>query len=148
MNAVLFVLAFCVGIFISVQAAVNSQLQRARATLARRLPDRTQQAVRAELGAEAERRLVTNLVAAWEVRDLPTLQAIQKASGKASLADIIVLAGSVGVEQAAAAAGVSVTVPFAPGRVDARQDQTDIESVGLLEPLADDDTDVLPALRR
>lgn len=68
---------------------------------------------------------------------LPTLQAIQKASGKASLADIIVLAGAVGVEQAAAAAGVSVTVPFAPGRVDARQDQTDIESVALLEPLAD-----------
>ena len=68
---------------------------------------------------------------------LPTLQAIQKASGKASLADIIVLAGVVGVEQAAAAAGVQVSVPFAPGRVDARQDQTDIESFDLLEPLAD-----------
>ncbi len=47
---------------------------------------------------------------------LPTLQAIQRASGKASLADIIVLAGVVGVEQAAAAAGVSVNVPFTPGR--------------------------------
>ena len=68
---------------------------------------------------------------------LPTLQAIQKASGKASLADIIVLAGVVGVEQAAAAAGVRVNVPFAPGRVDARQDQTDIESVDLLQPMAD-----------
>lgn len=68
---------------------------------------------------------------------LPTLQAIQKASGKASLADIIVLAGVVGVEQAAAAAGVQVNVPFAPGRVDARQDQTDVEAMDLLQPLAD-----------
>ncbi|EQB8217370.1 peroxidase [Klebsiella aerogenes] len=68
---------------------------------------------------------------------LPTLQAIQKASGKASLADIIVLAGVVGVEQAAAAAGVRVNVPFAPGRVDARQDQTDVEAIDLLQPLAD-----------
>ncbi|EOW0179002.1 catalase/peroxidase HPI [Klebsiella aerogenes] len=68
---------------------------------------------------------------------LPTLQAIQKASGKASLADIIVLAGVVGVEQAAAAAGVQVNVPFAPGRVDARQDQTDVEAMDLLQALAD-----------
>ncbi|HDU6239159.1 TPA: catalase/peroxidase HPI [Klebsiella aerogenes] len=68
---------------------------------------------------------------------LPTLQAIQKASGKASLADIIVLAGVVGVEQAAAAAGVQVNVPFTPGRVDARQDQTDVEAMDLLQPLAD-----------
>ncbi|MGG7676351.1 catalase/peroxidase HPI [Klebsiella aerogenes] len=68
---------------------------------------------------------------------LPTLQAIQKASGKASLADIIVLAGVVGVEQAAAAAGVQVNVPFAPGRVDAHQDQTDVEAMDLLQPLAD-----------
>lgn len=68
---------------------------------------------------------------------LPTLQAIQKASGKASLADIVVLAGVVGVEQAAAAAGVQVNVPFAPGRVDARQDQTDVEAMDLLQPLAD-----------
>ncbi|HBV5500726.1 TPA: catalase/peroxidase HPI [Klebsiella aerogenes] len=68
---------------------------------------------------------------------LPTLQAIQKASGKASLADIIVLAGVVGVEQAAAAASVQVNVPFAPGRVDARQDQTDVEAMDLLQPLAD-----------
>jgi catalase (peroxidase I) len=46
-------------------------------------------------------------------RVLPTLQGIQQASGKASLADIIVLAGVVGIEQAAAAAGVQVSVPFA-----------------------------------
>jgi len=68
---------------------------------------------------------------------LPTLQSIQQASGKASLADVIVLAGVVGVEQAASAAGVTVQVPFAPGRVDARQDQTDVESVDALEPVAD-----------
>ena len=64
---------------------------------------------------------------------LPRLQAIQQASGKASLADIIVLAGVVGVERAAKAAGVAVDVPFVAGRVDARQDQTDIESFELME---------------
>lgn len=68
---------------------------------------------------------------------LPKLQAVQQASGKASLADVIVLAGGVGIEQAAEAAGVSIEVPFAPGRVDARQDQTDVASVALLEPVAD-----------
>jgi catalase-peroxidase len=68
---------------------------------------------------------------------LPKLQAIQQVSGKASLADVIVLAGVVGVEQAARAAGVAVEVPFAPGRVDARQDQTDVESFELMEPVAD-----------
>ncbi|MBP3980625.1 catalase/peroxidase HPI [Acidovorax sp. JG5] len=68
---------------------------------------------------------------------LPQLQAIQQASGKASLADVIVLAGVVGVEQAAKAAGVSVQVPFAPGRVDARQDQTDVASFDVMEPVAD-----------
>ena len=68
---------------------------------------------------------------------LPKLQAIQQASGKASLADVIVLAGVVGVEQAAKAAGVSVQVPFAPGRVDARQDQTDVASFDVMEPVAD-----------
>ncbi|MBN3858146.1 catalase/peroxidase HPI [Paraburkholderia sp. Ac-20340] len=78
----------------------------------------------------------------WDVNKaavavLPKLQAIQQASGKVSLADVIVLAGVVGIEQAAAAAGVTVAVPFAAGRVDARQDQTDVESVGHLEPLAD-----------
>ena len=78
----------------------------------------------------------------WEVnqiavKTLPTLAEIQKISGKASLADVIVLAGSVGVEQAAKAAGVAVAVPFAPGRVDATQEQTDVESFSVLEPLAD-----------
>ncbi|MCL5742058.1 MAG: catalase/peroxidase HPI [Betaproteobacteria bacterium] len=68
---------------------------------------------------------------------LPQLQAIQQASGKASLADVIVLAGVVGVEQAAKAAGVSVQVPFAPGRVDARQEQTDVASFDVMEPVAD-----------
>ena len=68
---------------------------------------------------------------------LPKLVEIQKASGKASLADVIVLAGGVGVEQAAKAAGVAVEVPFAPGRVDATQEQTDVESFAVLEPLAD-----------
>jgi catalase-peroxidase len=68
---------------------------------------------------------------------LARLTDIQKASGKASLADIIVLAGGVGVEQAARAAGVAIEVPFSPGRVDASQEQTDLESFGYLEPTAD-----------
>src|SRR5262249_19705359 len=56
---------------------------------------------------------------------------------KVSLADLIVLGGSVGVEQAAKQAGHDVTVPFAPGRTDASQEQTDVESFGYLEPVAD-----------
>jgi catalase-peroxidase len=70
---------------------------------------------------------------------LAKLQEIQKASGKASLADVIVLAGVVGVEQAAKAAGVGVgvDVPFTPGRVDATQAQTDVESFAVLEPQVD-----------
>ncbi|MHC8367318.1 catalase/peroxidase HPI [Pseudomonas sp. ZT5P21] len=56
---------------------------------------------------------------------------------KISLADLIVLAGSAGVEQAAKNAGHSVTVPFTPGRMDASQEQTDVESFGFLEPIAD-----------
>jgi len=68
---------------------------------------------------------------------LPVLQAVQQASGKASLADVIVLAGGVGVEQAAKAAGVAVEVPFTPGRVDARQDQTDVASFAVMEPVAE-----------
>ena len=55
----------------------------------------------------------------------------------ASVADVIVLAGNLGVEQAAKAAGVDVTVPFAPGRGDASQEMTDVESFDVLEPLAD-----------
>ncbi|RTL24254.1 MAG: catalase/peroxidase HPI [Burkholderiales bacterium] len=70
-------------------------------------------------------------------RAVSVLSEIQRAAGTASLADIIVLAGSVGIEQAARAAGVAVEVPFTPGRVDARQDQTDVESFAVLEPLAD-----------
>ena len=68
---------------------------------------------------------------------LAKLEEIQKASGKASLADVIVLAGAVGIEMAAKAAGAAVTVPFAPGRVDAAQEQTDVASFSVLEPIAD-----------
>ena len=72
---------------------------------------------------------------ATAARVLPVLEGIYKSAHTASLADIIVLAGVVGIEQAASAAGVSIKVPFAPGRVDARQDQTDIEMFELLEPV-------------
>ncbi|MBI3531463.1 MAG: catalase/peroxidase HPI [Burkholderiales bacterium] len=68
---------------------------------------------------------------------LPKLEAIQKASGKLSLADVIVLAGGVGIEMAAKAAGAALDVPFAPGRVDATAEQTDVASFQHLEPLAD-----------
>lgn len=68
---------------------------------------------------------------------LARLEAIQRASGKASLADVIVLAGSVGIELAAKAAGTTLTVPFTPGRVDATQEQTDAASFSVLEPVAD-----------
>ncbi len=87
----------------------------------------------------------------WEVNQpaqlakvLAALAGIQKdfnakASGgkKVSLADLIVLAGAAGVEQAAKQAGVTVTVPFAPGRMDATQEQTDAASIAVLEPRAD-----------
>jgi len=80
----------------------------------------------------------------WEVnqpaqlsRVLAKLEAIQKESGKVSLADLIVLAGNVGVEKAAKDAGVNVTVPFASGRGDATAEQTDVESFAPLEPLSD-----------
>jgi catalase-peroxidase len=68
---------------------------------------------------------------------LAKLEAIQQASGKLSLADLIVLAGGAGIEQAAKAAGVAIEVPFTPGRVDATQAQTDVESFAVLEPIAD-----------
>jgi catalase-peroxidase len=87
----------------------------------------------------------------WEVNKtadldtvLPALEKIQSefngsASGgkKVSLADLIVLGGSAAVEKAAKDAGVEVTVPFAPGRTDASQEQTDVESFAVLEPRAD-----------
>jgi catalase-peroxidase len=75
---------------------------------------------------------------------LDKLEAIQKefnasATGgkKVSLADLIVLAGSVGIEKAAKAAGHDVKVPFTPGRMDASQEQTDVDSFSVLEPNAD-----------
>ncbi|REJ33422.1 MAG: catalase/peroxidase HPI [Bacillota bacterium] len=61
----------------------------------------------------------------------------QKGNKRVSLADLIVLAGNAGVEEAARRAGYDVIVPFAPGRTDARQDQTDIEGQKVLEPFAD-----------
>ena len=87
----------------------------------------------------------------WEVNQpaqlakvLKTLEGIQKEfnsaqSGgkKVSLADLIVLGGCAGVEQAAKNAGHDVTVPFTPGRTDASQEQTDVESFAVLEPIAD-----------
>ncbi len=63
--------------------------------------------------------------------------AAQAGGKKVSLADLIVLAGGAAVEQAAAKAGHPLTVPFAPGRTDATQEQTDVESFAVLEPLAD-----------
>ncbi|EFM19364.1 MULTISPECIES: catalase/peroxidase HPI [unclassified Pantoea] len=88
----------------------------------------------ARLALLPQREWQVNAIAA---RVLPTLEAIQREAHKASLADVIVLAGVVGVEQAAKAAGVAIEVPFTPGRVDARQDQTDIESFDLLKARAD-----------
>ncbi len=67
---------------------------------------------------------------------LGVLEGIAKETG-ASIADTIVLAGNVGVEKAAKAAGVDVTVPFAPGRGDASQEMTDEDSFQYLEPLSD-----------
>ncbi len=87
----------------------------------------------------------------WKVNNPPQLQKVlgvlegivkefnagQKGGKKVSLADIIVLAGCAGVEKAAKDAGQTITVPFTPGRMDASQEQTDVESVGYLEPMAD-----------
>ncbi|KIA92149.1 hydroperoxidase [Flavobacterium sp. KMS] len=87
----------------------------------------------------------------WEVNNPAKLQKVlnvlegiqrefnqtQSNTKKVSLADIIVLAGSAGVEKAAKDAGSNINVPFAPGRMDASQEQTDVESFGFLEPIAD-----------
>jgi catalase-peroxidase len=62
---------------------------------------------------------------------------VQSGGKKVSLADLIVLAGCAAVEQAAKNAGQPVTVPFTPGRMDAAQEQTDVESFAVLEPIAD-----------
>lgn len=81
----------------------------------------------------------------WEVNEpdelaqvIRTLEGIQSSSGvDASFADIVVLAGNVGVEKAAKAAGFDIEVPFSSGRGDATQEQTDVESFSYLEPKAD-----------
>lgn len=71
------------------------------------------------------------------VGTLAKLEDIQKASGKASIADVIVLAGNVGIEMAAKAAGVTIQVPFSPGRVDGTAEETDVVAMAVLEPIAD-----------
>ncbi|HBH6953581.1 TPA: catalase/peroxidase HPI [Serratia marcescens] len=66
-----------------------------------------------------------------------TFNDAQTGGKRVSLADLIVLAGAAGVEQAAKNAGLALTVPFAPGRMDASQEQTDVDSFEAMEPLAD-----------
>src|ERR1044072_9420354 len=87
----------------------------------------------------------------WKVNNPPQLQkvsdklegiqkefnAAQSGGKKVSIADLIVLAGTAGIEKAAKDGGQAITVPFAPGRMDASQEQTDVESIGYLEPIAD-----------
>ena len=81
----------------------------------------------------------------WEVNKpaqlakvIAALEGVQKdAGGKVSLADLIVLGGVAAIEKAAKAAGVDVKVPFTPGRADATQDETEVESFAFLEPKAD-----------
>ena len=66
-----------------------------------------------------------------------TFNSAQTGGKKVSLADLIVLGGSAAVESAAKAAGITIAVPFTPGRMDASQEQTDVESFSMLEPKAD-----------
>jgi catalase-peroxidase len=66
-----------------------------------------------------------------------TFNAAQTGGKRISLADLIVLGGAAAIEQAAAAAGQSITVPFAPGRTDATAEHTDVDSFAVLEPVAD-----------
>jgi len=87
----------------------------------------------------------------WKVNNPPQLQkvldklegiqkefnAAQSGGKKVSIADLIVLAGAAGIEKAAKDGGHAITVPFAPGRMDASQEQTDVESMSYLEPIAD-----------
>ncbi|WP_068807509.1 catalase/peroxidase HPI [Thauera phenolivorans] len=79
----------------------------------------------------------------WEGNEPARLAKVLEVYGKiaadtrASVADVIVLGGNVGIEQAAKAAGVDIEVPFAPGRGDATLEMTDVESFDVLEPLAD-----------
>ena len=87
----------------------------------------------------------------WQANDPPALakvlgvlegirnafDAAQRGGKRVSMADLIVLASNAGVEQAARNAGIEVTVPFTPGRTDASQAQTDVESFAVLEPVAD-----------
>jgi catalase-peroxidase len=86
----------------------------------------------------------------WKVNNPPQLQKVlsalegiatafnaQAGGKKVSVADLIVLAGGAAIEKAAKDAGQTITVPFTPGRMDASQEQTDVESVGYLEPRAD-----------
>jgi catalase-peroxidase len=80
-------------------------------------------------------RLATALRTLERIKD--AFNAAQDGGKQASLADVIVLAGGVGVEQAARNAGINVEVPFSPGRADASQEQTDVDSVAALEPAAD-----------
>jgi len=92
----------------------------------------------------------------WEVNEpaqlktvLDKLEAIQRTFGnRVSLADLIVLGGSAAVEKAAKDAGVSVTVPFTPGRADASQEQTDVASFAPLEPRADGFRNYINAAKR
>jgi catalase-peroxidase len=81
----------------------------------------------------------------WDVNEpaalakvLATLEQIRRDFGKpVSLADLIVLAGGAGIEEAARKAGHTIAVPFTPGRMDASLDQTDVDSFGVLEPIVD-----------